>query len=120
MGFVQKPKKQLRSLVQVRSDDYSPTQDAVANFLEQKAEATNSRVLALLASKAASDPFSKVKTMIKDMITKLMEEANAEAEHKAFCDTEMTTNKQTRDKKTAQSEQLEADIEELTSDIANP
>jgi len=119
MGFVQKRKKQLRSLVQVRTDDYSPTQDAVANFLEQKAQATNSRVLALLASKAASDPFDKVKKMIKDMITKLMEEANAEAEHKAFCDAEMTTNKQTRDKKTAQSEQLEADIEELTSDIAN-
>jgi hypothetical protein len=118
MGFVQKPKKQLRSLVQVRSDDYSPTQDAVANFLEQKAQATNSRVLALLASKAASDPFDKVKKMIQDMITKLMEEANAEAEHKSFCDAEMTTNKQTRDKKTAQSEQLEADIEELTSDIA--
>jgi len=57
--------------------------------------------------------------MIQDMITKLMEEANAEAEHKAFCDTEMNTNKQTRDKKNAQSEQLAADIEELTSDISN-
>jgi len=52
------------------------------------------------------------------MITKLMEEANAEAEHKAFCDTEMGTNKQTRDKKTAQSEELNADIEELTAEIS--
>merc|ERR1719265_1156623 len=56
--------------------------------------------------------------MIQDMITKLMEEANAEAEHKAFCDTEMGTNKQTRDKKTEVSETLMADIEELTADIS--
>merc|ERR1719482_1723889 len=68
---------------------------------------------------AASDPFAKVKKMIREMITKLMEEANAEAEHKAFCDTEMGTNKQTRDKKTAQSEELTADIEELTAAISN-
>jgi len=46
-----------------------------------------------------------------------MEEANEEAEHKAFCDAEMGTNKQTRDKKTEQSESLKADIEEFTADI---
>merc|ERR1719262_882173 len=56
--------------------------------------------------------------MIREMITKLMEEANAEAEHKAFCDTEMGTNKQTRDKKTSQSEELTGDIEELTAAIS--
>merc|ERR1719201_2740992 len=52
------------------------------------------------------------------MIQKLMEEANEEASHKAFCDTEMSTNKQSRDKKTAVSEELTADIEELTADIS--
>merc|ERR1719217_1107078 len=42
----------------------------------------------------------KVKKMIKDLVTKLMEEANAEAEHKGWCDTEMSTNEQTRKEKT--------------------
>merc|ERR1719487_2537640 len=47
-----------------------------------------------------------------------MEEANEEAEHKGFCDTEMGTNKATRDTKTEEVEKLSALIEELTADIA--
>merc|ERR1719498_1346020 len=56
--------------------------------------------------------------MIKDMIIKLTEEATEEAEHKGFCDTELTTNKQTRDFKTEESAELNALIEKLTADIA--
>merc|ERR1719456_2027356 len=47
-----------------------------------------------------------------------MEEANEEAEHKGFCDTEMGTNKATRDTKTEEIDKLTALIEELTADIA--
>jgi len=72
----------------------------------------------LVAQKVADDPFKKVKKMIKDLIYKLMEEARQEAEHKGWCDTELTTNKQTRDKKSADVEALKAEIEELTADIA--
>merc|ERR1719310_2630311 len=53
--------------------------------------------------------------MIKDMITRLMEEANEEAEHKGWCDTELGTNQQTRDSKSADAESLKAQIEELTA-----
>merc|ERR1719316_1563239 len=56
--------------------------------------------------------------MIKDLVYKLMEEAREEAEHKGWCDTELTTNKQTRDKKSADIESLKAEIEELTALIA--
>ena len=35
--------------------------------------------------------------MIRDMIAKLMEEANEEAEHKGWCDAELATNEQTID-----------------------
>merc|ERR1719214_115522 len=56
--------------------------------------------------------------MIKDMIFKLMEEATEEAEHKGFCDTELTTNKQTRDAKTELAASLKAEIEKLSADIA--
>merc|ERR1719161_3063379 len=55
--------------------------------------------------------------MIEDMVSKLMEEANEEAEHKGFCDTEMGTNKNTRDTKTSEIDALNAEIEELTADI---
>jgi len=110
--------KKAVSLAQLRSSVRNPVQDAVANFLQQQADKTGSKLLALIAGKAASDPFGKVRKLIRDMIQKLVEEANEEATHKGFCDTEMGTNKQTRDKKTAQSDELKADIEELTADIS--
>merc|ERR1719335_759849 len=56
--------------------------------------------------------------MIKDMIQKLTEEAQEEAEHKGFCDSELGSNKATRDTKTEESDTLKATIEELTADIA--
>merc|ERR1719465_271853 len=96
----------------------SAAQQAVVVFLEDKAERMNSRILQLLAAKAAADPFKKVVKMIKDMITKLVEEANVEAEHKGFCDKEMGENKATRDSKTEEAALLKATIEELTADIS--
>merc|ERR1719201_17741 len=106
------------SLAQLRSSSYSSSQKAVAAFLQNKAKETNSRILSLISVKVSQDPFKKVMKMIKDMIIKLTEEATEEAEHKGFCDTELTTNKQTRDFKTEQSEELNAEIEKLTADIA--
>merc|ERR1719478_1918826 len=45
-----------------------------------------------------------------------MEEANEEAEHKGFCDTELTTNKQTRDSKTGEEDAaLDAMMAEATA-----
>merc|ERR1719331_3360080 len=96
----------------------SPVQRAVASFLSDKARSTNSRILSLISLKVSEDPFKKVSKMIKDMIIKLTEEATEEVEHKGFCDTELTTNKQTRDFKTEQSAELNAEIEKLTADIA--
>merc|ERR1719399_1983421 len=51
------------------------------------------------------------------MIQRLMEQGNDEADHKAFCDTEMATNELTRTTKTALVDQLKATIEELTAEI---
>jgi hypothetical protein len=111
------------SLVQLRStlatsSGQRALQGVVASFLAEQAQASNSRVLQLLASKVQADPFKKVTKMIKDMIFKLMEEANEEAEHKGFCDAELTTNKQTRDTKSEDADTLKADIEGLSADIA--
>jgi cell division septum initiation protein DivIVA len=67
----------------------------------------------------------KVKKMIKELIVRLMEEANEEAEHKGWCDTELSTNEHTRKEKTeavetlhAEIDQLEASLAKLTEDIA--
>jgi len=106
------------SLAQLRTTSQSNSQARVAAFLQNKAAQTGSRVLSLLAERVEADPFAKVKKMIKDLIVKLMEEANEEAEHKGWCDTELSTNEQTRKEKTAAVETLHAEIDQLEASIA--
>merc|ERR1719517_398108 len=96
----------------------NPVQKRMAEFLAERAQSTGSRLLSQVSAQVAADPFVKVKKLIKDLIVQLMEEATAETEHKGWCDTELTTNKQTRDKKTAEVEQLQTEIEDLTTAIA--
>ena len=110
--------KKTVSFMQVKSSSTSPVQARVAEFLRQKGSAINSRVLSALSVRVAEDPFVKVKKMIKDLIVRLMEEANEEAEHKGWCDTELSTNEQTRKEKTSAVETLHAEIDELTASIA--
>merc|ERR1719409_2025505 len=71
-----------------------------------------------LLPRLKADPFKKVTKMIRDMVTKLTEEANEEAEHKGFCDTELSTNKNTRDSKTDEVAALQAENDELAATIA--
>jgi len=106
------------SLIQVRSLETVSGKEAAARFLQKQAKALGSRYLALAAARTAEDPFKKVKKMIKDLIVKLMEEANAEAEQKGFCDAEMATNKQTRDILSSKVDELNAGIEEKTALIS--
>merc|ERR1719199_628093 len=56
--------------------------------------------------------------MIEDLVTKLKEEAAAEAEHKQWCDQQLHDNKLKREKKTAKVNKLSASIEALTQDVA--
>merc|ERR1719324_1325392 len=113
-SFIQKK----TSFAQLRSAGQNPVQQRVAKFLEDRAHKVKSKILSLIAVRVAEDPFKKIKKMIEDMVSKLMEEANEEAEHKGFCDTEIGTNKNTRDTKTEEVEKLTALIEELTAHIA--
>jgi len=106
------------SLAQLRTVAQNPNQLRVASYLKEQASRINSRVLSALAMRVEEDPFKKVKKMIKDLIVKLMEEANEEAEHKGWCDTELSTNEQTRKEKTEAVETLHAEIDELEASIA--
>jgi hypothetical protein len=128
--------KHLPALVQIGDNSFalrasaaereSQSQSKAAVFLSTKAEELHSRMLSVLAARAAADPFGKVRKMIKDMIIKLMEEANEETEHKGWCDGELGANKVQRDAKTedvntltAQADQLTADIAKLTQELAD-
>merc|ERR1712204_28103 len=102
----------------LRMDAESRMQARASMFLHQKASDLQSRVLSTIADHVAADPFRKVKKMIKDLITKLMEEANEEAEHKGWCDTELATNEKTRKEKTEAVETLHAEIDQLEASIA--
>merc|ERR1711957_314483 len=112
-GLLQKP-----ALAQLRAGVASPSQARAAQYLQDEATRLNSRVLSALAVRAEADPFAKVKKMIKDLIVRLMEEANEEAEHKGWCDTELSTNEQTRKEKTSAVETLHAEIDQLEASLA--
>jgi 6-pyruvoyl-tetrahydropterin synthase len=122
-------RKKGAALVQLRngnSNDQSPLQARIAAFLADRAQTYNSRSLEMIAQRVAADPFTKVKKMIKDMISKLMQEGTEETEHKGWCDTELSTNKLTRDAKTEDiqaltltKEDLIATISQLSQDIAD-
>merc|ERR1712187_434540 len=106
------------AFAQLRSNTHSADQARATEYLRQQAQRLNSRVLSALAARTAEDPFVKVKKMIKDLIVRLMEEANEETEHKGWCDTELSTNEQTRKEKTEAVETLHAEIDELEASIA--
>merc|ERR550537_1889216 len=124
--FVQmKSKSKRTSFSMLRASSDSPIRAKLVSFLSSKAKSMKSKILLKLLAAAQDSPFDKVKKMIKDLIVKLMEEATEETEHKGWCDTEMGSNKQTREEKadavstlTADSEALEAKIAKLTNKIA--
>jgi hypothetical protein len=104
------------SLVQLRGLEVSEARQRVVEFLQGRAKELGSRYLALAASHVSADPFVKVKMMIKDLIVKLMEEANAEADKNAYCTTELATNKLTRENKQSEVDELSANIEKKTAE----
>jgi len=106
------------SLASLRSGTESTNMQRAVTFLRDQGMKLDSRVLSALAQRASDDPFGKVKKMIKDLIVRLMEEANEEAEHKGWCDTELSTNEQTRKEKTEAVETLHAEIDQLEASIA--
>jgi len=112
---------QSSSLVQLRAATDSADKEVrnkLAEFLQTKAKELSSRVLLSMAEHAEDDPFVKVRKMIKDLIVRLMNEANEEAEHKGWCDTELSTNEQTRKEKTDAVENLKSEIDQLSASIA--
>jgi len=105
------------SLAQLRATVAAPLSRQVRDFLASEGRRLKSKGLMLLSQKMAADPFAKVKSMIDSMITRLLEEANADADHEGFCDKEMGENKVTRNKLTLDIDSLNAAVEDGKSTI---
>merc|ERR1719199_1944162 len=87
-----------------------------------------SPALSLLAARvdASKDHFVKVRGLIRDLLTRMEEDAKAEAEQKGFCDKAMSKNLASRDKASAEIESLsaeksrdEAEMKKLTQEVAD-
>jgi len=92
-------------------------QERAAELLAARGAKLGSRRLSFLAVKVRNSAFDKVIQMIKDLITKLQEEAAAEGEHKAWCDGELKENKLTRDAKTEEVDTLSSTVEKLKATL---
>jgi len=123
------------SLLQERSARRSSlsTGADLANFeavrlVRELARKTSSRALAQLAAHMASavrfsaangeDPFSKVKGLLSDMISKLESDATGDAEHKKYCDEETGDASEKQSEKTALVQKLTTKIAQMTAESA--
>merc|ERR1719355_44156 len=104
------------SKVQARDDEDSKSR--ALRSIEQLGRKLHSTALVSLAYRAASDPFGKIRSMIEDMIAKLLQEAAEEATQKAFCDTEIGESTKSKDEKQGKLDKVNARLEKAESTVA--
>merc|ERR1719247_1794608 len=117
VSFVQKRALRLvkkAGVVPARSDEDLIRTKLIAIFKEA-GKKFKSPVLSTLAIKVAEDPFVKIKGMIQDMIEKLLEEEADEANHKGWCDEEISKTVKDRDYRLKDIEDLHASLEGLNA-----
>jgi len=101
---------------QETADDKEDAQrQQIQTLLKKMSQKFNSFAMMELASAAASDPFAKVKGLVQDMIAKLLDEAAQEADHKAFCDTELGKSRKAKDDKSRKMDQYRTRIDEAAT-----
>merc|ERR1719424_119925 len=67
---------------------------------------------------AGDDPFSKVKSLIADMISKIEKDTQADASHKGFCDKETSETNSKKDEKSHEISKLSTKIDSSTANSA--
>merc|ERR1740127_254490 len=121
------------AFLQVQETALKPaTVKKMMTYLKGQAQKIKSKTLSNLMVKMTEDHFVKVRGMIKDMVAKLEADAAAEADQKAWCDSEMEKSTSKRDENIGEMEgdlaakssaeakiaKLEEDIATLTSEVA--
>mmetsp|Transcript_123588 Transcript_123588/g.346070 ORF Transcript_123588/g.346070 Transcript_123588/m.346070 type:complete len:702 (-) Transcript_123588:170-2275(-) len=94
--------------------------DRAGELLRGAGERLQSMSLIAMALKVsvAEDHFVKVRSLIKDLIERLEGQADTEATHKSFCDTEMKRATEDRDATQSEVEDLRARIAATASEVA--
>merc|ERR1719428_714895 len=90
-----------------QADANSP-RPALVKKLKELSHKFNSYVFMEMAGAASSDPFTKIRGMIEEMIAKLLKDAQEEATQKAFCDEEMGKSKKSHETKSTTKDKLSA------------
>jgi len=93
-------------------------QTRAADYLMQEGDRIGSWVLSQVGSHIQADPFGKVKQMIQEMVEKLLEEQAEEAEHKTWCDGELTKTKKSLAAKESKMEDINTKIEKASATSA--
>merc|ERR1719355_79597 len=107
----------VHALAKAQMQDEDPKARALRS-IEKLGRKLGSTALISLAYRAASDPFGKVRSMIEDMIAKLLQEAAEEATQKAFCDKEIGESKASKDEKQGKLDKTNSRLEKAESTIA--
>jgi len=106
------------AFAQLRSTEkMSGVRGHLRDFIASEGRRLKSSQLSLLAQKLTADPFAKVKQMIDSMITRLLNEANEDAQHEGFCDKEIGKSKVTRNKLSEDIDGLQSAVEDGKSTI---
>merc|ERR1719160_2212846 len=108
----------VHALAKARTHDEDPKSRALRS-IEELGRKLHSTALVSLSYRAASDPFGKVRSMIEDMIAKLLQEAAEEATQKAFCDKEIGESKASKDEKQGKLDKTNSRLEKAESTIAS-
>jgi len=82
-------KKAAKSADDDEDDKTAERRQKIVNLLKDLASTHHSFALNQMASMATSDPFVKIRSLIEDMVSKLVKEANEDATHEAFCNEEI-------------------------------
>lgn len=106
----------LRAKARISSETLQ--KDSAVQYLQRLARQLNSLTLAQVAVSLGGDPFDKVKTMIEDLVSKLVSEQSEAVDRKAWCDSEMSKTKATRDDKNAKLEVSNTRIEKAEATSA--
>merc|ERR1719420_2348172 len=104
-----------KKIRRVSEDPQGATRHRLISLLKEAGKKLKSPVLSTLAVKVAEDPFGKIKTMIQELIERLLEEEADEATHKGYCDEEIAKTVKDRDYRLRDIDALQSSLEKLNS-----